>query len=84
MTQEVFGKVGIVVHSAVSLTQKRGDIVPQGSEYSEWAMGKAEEIYSTIYNIVKRSADENIPTYQIANKMAEERIEAIGKVKLPM
>ena len=51
---------------------------------SEWAMGKAEEIYSTIYNIVKRSADENIPTYQIANKMAEERIEAIGKVKLPM
>jgi len=33
---------------------------------------------------VKRSADENIPTYQIANKMAEERIEAIGKVKLPL
>lgn len=43
MTQEVFGKVGIVVHSAVSLTQKRGDIVPQGSEYSEWAMGKTNK-----------------------------------------
>ena len=51
---------------------------------TEWALGKAEEIYSTISNIVKRSSDENIPAYQIANKMAEERIEAIGKVKLPM
>lgn len=50
----------------------------------DWAMGKAEDIYTTISNIVKRSAQENIPTYQIANKMAEERIEAIGKVKLPM
>jgi leucine dehydrogenase len=51
---------------------------------SEWALGKAEEIYNTISNIVRRSSDENIPAYQIANKMAEERIEAIGKVKLPM
>jgi leucine dehydrogenase len=51
---------------------------------SDWALQKAEEIYNTIFNIVKRSADENIPTYQIANKMAEERIEAIGKVKLPL
>jgi len=51
---------------------------------SEWAMGKAEEIYTTIHNIVKRSKDENVPTYQIANKMAEERISAMGKVKLPL
>lgn len=51
---------------------------------SEWAMGKAEDIYSTIASIVKRSKTENVPTYQIANKMAEERIAAIGKVKLPM
>ncbi|MCH2230449.1 MAG: leucine dehydrogenase [Crocinitomicaceae bacterium] len=51
---------------------------------SEWAMNKAEEIYTTIQNIVKRSKDENVPTYQIANKMAEERISAIGKVKLPL
>lgn len=50
----------------------------------EWAMNKADEIYTTISNIVKRSKDENVPTYQIANKMAEERIEAIGKVKLPL
>ena len=50
----------------------------------DWAMDKAEHIYNTIENIVKRSQTENIPTYQIANKMAEERIEAISKVKLPM
>lgn len=51
---------------------------------SEWALTQADEIYNTISNIVKRSKSENIPTYQIANKMAEERIEAIGKVKLPL
>jgi leucine dehydrogenase len=47
-------------------------------------MGKAEEIYGTIGNIVRRSKSDNTPTYQIANKMAEERIAAIGNVKLPM
>ncbi len=51
---------------------------------AEWAMQKAEEIYGTIENIVKRSQAEHIPTYAIANKMAEERIESIGKVKLPL
>lgn len=50
----------------------------------EWAMAKADNIYDTISNIVKRSNQENIPSYQIANKMAEERIAAIGGVKLPM
>ena len=48
----------------------------------EWAMAKAEDIYNTTATIIKRSQDENIPTYAIANKMAEERIEAIGKIKL--
>jgi len=51
---------------------------------AEWAMGKAEEIYTTISTIINRSQGEGIPAYQIANKMAEERIEAIGKVKLPL
>ena len=50
----------------------------------EWAMDKAEAIYTTIHNIVTRSSSENVPTYKIANKMAEERIESIGKVKLPL
>jgi leucine dehydrogenase len=44
----------------------------------EWALKKAEEIYQTIFNIVSRSKNENIPTYQIANTIAEERIHAKG------
>jgi len=51
---------------------------------AEWAMGKAEEIYNTTLNIISRARENDVPTYKIANKMAEERIEAIGRVKLPM
>ena len=51
---------------------------------SEWAMNKAEEIYNRTIEIINRSNAEGTPTYKIANKMAEERIEAIGKVKLPL
>ncbi len=51
---------------------------------ASWALAKSDDIYNTISEIIKRSAKENVPAYQIANKMAEERIEAIGKVKLPM
>ncbi len=50
---------------------------------SEWAHVKAGEIYTTILNIIKRSKEVNIPSYQIANKIAEERIAAVGIVKLP-
>ena len=45
---------------------------------SEWALRKAEEIYQTIFNIVSRSKNENLPTYKIANAMAEERIKNVG------
>jgi len=45
---------------------------------SEWAHTKAEEIYQTIFNIVSRSQSEKLPTYQIANAIAEERIKAVG------
>ncbi len=41
---------------------------------SEWAMGKSEEIYNTIYNIVSRSEKERIPSHIIAMKMAKEKI----------
>jgi leucine dehydrogenase len=51
---------------------------------ADWAMRKAEDIYGTISSIVSRSKSENIPTYQIANKMAEERIQSIGNIKLPL
>ncbi|RFC54549.1 Glu/Leu/Phe/Val dehydrogenase dimerization domain-containing protein [Brumimicrobium aurantiacum] len=48
-----------------------------------WALQKAEGIYDTVHQIIQRSSDENTPAYAIANKIAEERIEAVGKVKLP-
>ncbi len=41
---------------------------------AEWAMEKAGQIYDTTLEIVNRSKTENIPTYSIANKMAEDRI----------
>lgn len=46
------------------------------------AMSRAENIYATTQNIIQLAKDESIPTYAAANKMAEQRIEAIGKVKL--
>ena len=51
---------------------------------ADWAMGKAEDIYNTTLSIINRSVSDNVQTYKIANKMAEERIASIGKVKLPM
>lgn len=51
---------------------------------AEWALQKAEGIYDTIFNIIKRSVDEQTPAYAIANKIAEERIASVGKVKLHM
>lgn len=47
------------------------------------AMAQAEKIFSTTQHIFSKSKDENIPTYLAANKIAEARIEAIGKTKLP-
>lgn len=65
-----------------------GGVINVYSEFKglspDWGMVKAEEIYTTIQNIIKRSVKDNIPTYQIANKIAEERIASVGKVKLPM
>jgi len=49
---------------------------------SEWAHVKAGEIYTTILNIIQRSKEENLPSYQIANQIAEERIGAVGIVKI--
>ena len=90
LAENVHGKVimekGIIY--APDFALNAGGVINCYSEVeglsSNWAMNKAEEIYQTIHNIVKRSKEEGVPTFQIANKMAEERIEAIGKVKLPM
>lgn len=88
--EDVHGKIvmekGIIY--APDFALNAGGVVNCYSEVQglspQWAMGKAEEIYATIENIVTRSRAENVPTYKIANKMAEERIESIGKVKLPL
>jgi leucine dehydrogenase len=41
---------------------------------AEWAMEKAGQIYDTTTNIINGSKNKSIPTYAIANKMAEDRI----------
>ena len=46
---------------------------------AEWAMEKAGQIYDTTLNIINGSKENNIPTYAIANKMAEERIKSALK-----
>lgn len=51
---------------------------------TKWTMAKAEEIYERTITILNRAANEGIASYKIANQMAEERIDAIGKVKLHM
>ncbi|MES2627489.1 MAG: Glu/Leu/Phe/Val dehydrogenase dimerization domain-containing protein [Bacteroidota bacterium] len=45
------------------------------------ALKHTENIYNTTLNIYEKSALENIPTYLAANKLAEQRIEAIGRIK---
>lgn len=44
-------------------------------------MHMAENIYNTTLEIIKESQSSNIPTYQIANKKAEERIQQLANIK---
>lgn len=46
---------------------------------AEWAMAKAAKIYDTTLEIINGSKTKNIPTYAIANKMAEDRIKQAKK-----
>jgi leucine dehydrogenase len=48
---------------------------------SEWAMQNAENIYTTILNVLKESEENKIPTYLAANKLAEKRIQSIAGIK---
>lgn len=88
--EEVHGRAvmdkGIIY--APDFTLNAGGVINCYSEVKglspEWAMDKAEQIYNTIGDIVDRSIAEGVPTYKIANRMAEERIQSIGHVKLPM
>jgi leucine dehydrogenase len=51
----------------------------QGLE-QDYAIALTENIYNTTLEVIKRSKTENIPTYLIANQMAEERIARIAKL----
>ena len=48
---------------------------------SAWAMRNAENIYNTIDEILQESRNTKTPTYLVANRIAERRIDAIGKIK---
>ncbi|HHW56171.1 MAG TPA: Glu/Leu/Phe/Val dehydrogenase [Clostridia bacterium] len=45
------------------------------------AMRKASMIYDTIKSVIKKSKEENIPTYVAADRVAEDRIKTIAAVK---
>lgn len=47
----------------------------------EAAMSQAENIYHTTERIIRLSGEENIPTYLAANRLAEERIASIARLK---
>ena len=49
----------------------------------ERAMRMLRTIYFNLGRIFEISARDNIPTYKAADRMAEERITSIGKLRLP-
>jgi leucine dehydrogenase len=53
-----------------------------GNYSKERAISQTDKIYTIAREIFQVSSKENIPTYLAANRLAEKRIEAIGKVKL--
>lgn len=44
-------------------------------------MAKTENIYNILLDIFNLSKEKDIPTYEAANKLAEERIKTIGEIK---
>ena len=50
----------------------------------ERAMRMMRTIYHNLHRIYEISGRDNIPTYMAADRLAEERINAIGKLKLPL
>lgn len=48
---------------------------------SERAMRKAGDIYATLLRIFELSANEGVPTYLAADRIAEQRIASIGKIQ---
>jgi leucine dehydrogenase len=47
----------------------------------EQSMRKAGEIYTTLLNLFELAQEERLPTYQAADRIAEQRIAAVGKIQ---
>jgi leucine dehydrogenase len=48
---------------------------------SEQSMRKAGEIYGTVLHLFELAREEGIPTHQAADRIAEQRIAAVGKIQ---
>lgn len=79
---EMVGKKGILY--APDYVVNAGGIINVYYELEgynrERAMAHAEKIYSTTFNIFQLAKKEGIPTYMAANRLAEQRIEAIARI----
>ncbi len=62
-----------------------GGLINVNSELEGWsaerAKRKAGEIYDTLLRLFDLAKEEGIPTYRAADRLAERRIEAVGKLK---
>ncbi len=68
------------VVNAGGLIQVADELEPGGYN-KDRAYRKASTIYDILINIFRISKENNIPTYIAADKMVEERIEQIGRIK---
>lgn len=53
-----------------------------GGFQEDWVTHKAEKIYHTCLAVLEKSSSKNIPAQEMAMQMAQERITAMGKIKL--
>jgi leucine dehydrogenase len=62
-----------------------GGLINVNSELEGWsaerAKRKAGEIYDTLLRLFQLAKDEGLPTYRAADRLAERRIAAVGKLK---
>ena len=62
-----------------------GGLINVNAELHGWsperARNKAGEIYDTILRVFEIARDEAIPSYRAADRLAEQRIEAIAQVR---
>jgi len=79
---EAVGKQGILY--APDFVVNAGGIINVYYELEgynrERAMSHAEKIYDTTFNIFQVAKKDGIPTYMAANRIAEQRIEAIARI----